>query len=201
MVTAERAKQAQYITTLEGVSHASKGDFIVTGIDNEQWVVKPKFFHQAYTHIRDNTYQRKPQILDAVQIQDTEVVSAPTGPIRGDKGDYKVTGKQGEQWFVKPDIFEKTYERVSKMQDKNNLQKAIDQVGLEAVVRYLPKGMSLHNCTMHGKYLAHYTTPADKLTCPLCNFPTQDGNGTTATEVEHYIDIRDAVAPPHNPHS
>jgi hypothetical protein len=56
--------------------------------------------------------------------------------------------------------------------------------------------MCIHNCEIHGNLLALYkdTNPL----CPLCNpqAPTDieenaEGNGTTATQVEHYIDVRD----------
>lgn len=203
IVTAVKADTEQYIATLEGVSEAKVGDFIVTGIDNEQWAVKPKWFHSAYTHIKGDSYQRKPQVLEAAQIHEPDVVKAPTGDIKGDPGDYKVTGTKGEQWFVKPDIFDKTYEKVGKSMtttnEKNAIQKSIDQIGLEATVRYLPKGMKLYPCDIHGHYLAHYT---DRMAlCPLCIEHNPEAEGTTATQVEHFIDIRDAIAPPTNPHS
>ncbi|MNP37019.1 hypothetical protein D3C76_1304430 [compost metagenome] len=185
-------------------------------MDNEQWAIAPEFFTEAYTHIRGNIWQRKPQILEATQIEDTETVQAPTGPIRGDAGDYKVTGKKGEQWFVKPDIFDKTYERVSKsMKDtiqyiednkdayiedmkRNHIQKALDQAG-PGILRYLPRGMKLHNCDIHGIYGCHYTDQGP--CCPICSSTLSTGNGVTASDVELYIDLRDSMDPPHNPHS
>lgn len=188
-VTAEPSDMDCYITTLEGVSTAKKGDYVVTGVDSEQWVVKPEWFHTAYTHIKGNEYKRKPQVLEAVQIHTPEVSSAPTGDIKGDVGDYRVTGKKGEQWYVKPDIFDKTYERVNK--SMNDLQKSIDQIGMEGVVKYLPKGMSLHPCDLHGHFLTHYTDKQP--TCPLCIKQDPSANGTNATEVEHWIDLKDTV--------
>lgn len=73
--------------------------------------------------------------------------------------------------------------------EKNALQKAIDGIGEDCVRRYLPKGMKMCNCDMHGKYLAHYTV--DNPVCPICAIHTGNGDGTTATQVEHYIDLRD----------
>ena len=193
IVTAEIAKQAQYIATLEGVSTAKTGDMIVTGIDNEQWAVKPEWFHGAYTHIEGNKWQRKPQVLEAVQIHEPDVVPAPTGDIKGDPGDWKVTGTKGEQWFVKPDIFDKTYERVSKSMDKSVLSKAIDDIGLSAVARYLPKGYKIYPCDIHGHFLAHYTDREP--VCPLCIHHDPVADGVTATQIEHYIDLRDGINP------
>ena len=197
LVTAEPADQDQYVTTLEGVSEAKKGDFIVTGVDNEQWAIKPEWFHGAYTHIEGNTYQRKPQKLQAEQIDEPETVKAPTGDIKGSKGDYKVTGTGGEQWFVKPDIFVKTYEKVNggeiKMEKKQHpLADVVKSIGVDGVQKYLPKGMKLNYCDLHGHYLQHYS--GDGL-CPLCTGHNPEADGTTATQVEHYIDIRDAIDP------
>jgi len=35
------------------------------------------------------------------------------GTMQGKKGDYRLTGDCGEQWVVRKDIFEKTYEEVN----------------------------------------------------------------------------------------
>lgn len=73
---------------------------------------------------------------------------------------------------------------------KNEIQKAIDQVGQDAIQRYLPKGMKLNPCAIHGHYLTHYT---DSLAvCPLC-IKTGTGEGVTATQVEHWINLKDSV--------
>lgn len=68
---------------------------------------------------------------------------------------------------------------------RNNIQKAIDQVGYEAVMKSMG-GIQLGNCTMHGQYAM-----VSDGTCPICPNP----NGTTPTEVEHYINIKDMVDP------
>ena len=72
---------------------------------------------------------------------------------------------------------------------KTELQKSIDQIGIDTVVRCL-RGANIHYCEMHG----HYATAKDsEPTCPVCALTVGNGtgNGTTATEVEHYIDIKD----------
>lgn len=193
MVTAVRADRDQYITTLEGVTEAKRGDYIVTGVDNEQWAVKPKWFTPSYTHIKDDTYQRNPQVLEAVQIAEPNVISTPTGDIKGDKGDYKVTGTKGEQWFVKPDIFDKTYDKVKggKSNMKTELQKAIDQIGLDTVSKSMPVGATLGNCDLHGMYMVG---PEQSVLCPVCP-ALPDPNGTPASKVEHFIAVRDAISP------
>lgn len=188
IVTAEIAKAPQYVTTLEGVSQALTNDYIITGIDNEQWVVKPEWFKGAYKPLGGNRYQRIPQVLDAVRIDNPEVVKAPTGDIKGDRGDYKVTGTKGEQWFVKPDIFDKTYEKVGGVtMEKHPINDVIKSIGMDTTVRYLPKGMKLHACDVHGHFLAHYKD--DNPLCSLCTARDPRSEGITASEVELYIDL------------
>lgn len=74
---------------------------------------------------------------------------------------------------------------------KNELQKSIDQIGEGTVLRYLPKGMKVHPCDIHGNFLSHYKDKNPL--CPLCSADTGDGNGTTASEVELFIDMRDGL--------
>jgi hypothetical protein len=81
---------------------------------------------------------------------------------------------------------------------RNEIQKSIDQIGQETVARYLPRGMKLHPCDIHGYFLSHYKD--SNPTCPLCISHDATADGTTATQVEHYINLRDVLAPPHNPH-
>lgn len=209
LVTVEKADIKQYITTLEGVTEAEVGDYIVTGVDNEQWALKPKWFKLAYNHIKGNIWQRKPTVLTAIQIDEPEVMPTPNGDIKGDKGDYKVTGTKGEQWYVKPDIFDKTYEKVGKSMlyelqnnthmlnkgytgEASSLQKAIDQIGVEAVMKSLGPNMALGYCDVHGHYplpLMTSTpgTKAPEVGCKLC--PPNLANGTNATEVELVINL------------
>jgi hypothetical protein len=82
---------------------------------------------------------------------------------------------------------------------KNGIQKSIDQLGQATVERYLPKGMKLYPCDIHGHFLEHYSNKEP--VCPLCISHNPKAEGTPATQVEHFINIRDMVAPPHNPHS
>jgi hypothetical protein len=194
LVNAEVLTHEQYVTTLEGVSTGYPGDYLVTGIDYEQWIVKPKWFHGAYKHVTGNQYMRKPQILQAVQITEPEVVQAPTGPIKGDKGDYKVTGLKGEQWFVKPDIFAKTYERVSSKMNKSLVNPAIHdactQLGPDRVQACLPANVQV----LYGDEQGYHLSTDGYQQVQDVNSGT--GNGTTASEVEHYIDLKDELTSP-----
>lgn len=69
--------------------------------------------------------------------------------------------------------------------NKSMLQVAIDQLGIETVSKSISHaGMSIGFCDLHG----HYGFTTNK-SCPAC----PSANGVTATEVEHYINVREAV--------
>ena len=52
-------------------------------------------------------FRKKPVVVDAYQIDHEEIIHTKASP-----GDWIVTGVNGEKYPCKPDIFEKTYERV-----------------------------------------------------------------------------------------
>jgi hypothetical protein len=68
----------------------------------------------------------------------------------------------------------------------NGLQKAIDQIGELAVRKAIPQGYGIGRCTLHGAYMV---APTQEPCCPICP-ATPPANGTTATDVEHYIDMQ-----------
>ena len=41
------------IETLEGIMHASIGDFIITGVHGEQYPCKPDIFYETYDFIEE----------------------------------------------------------------------------------------------------------------------------------------------------
>ena len=68
---------------------------------------------------------------------------------------------------------------------KNQLQKAIDQIGKDAVSKAIPVGSRIGICDLHGAYMVNQ---ASEMVCPICpSLP--NANGTDATQVEHYIDM------------
>lgn len=71
----------------------------------------------------------------------------------------------------------------------NGLQKAIDQIGIDAVSKAIPAGSRIGMCDIHGAYMVHSNS---ELVCPVCP-STPPANGESATDIEHYIDIREAV--------
>lgn len=51
VVEAYQTDKEMYIDTLEGVMHASIGDFIVTGVNGEQYPCKPDIFLKTYERV------------------------------------------------------------------------------------------------------------------------------------------------------
>lgn len=57
-------------------------------------------------------FVKKPVRVKAYQTNKIKLIETLEGTMRADKGDWIVTGINGEQYPVKPDIFEKTYEAI-----------------------------------------------------------------------------------------
>ena len=49
IVDAYQTDRDMYIETLEGVHHASPGDWIITGVHGEKYPCKPDIFEETYT--------------------------------------------------------------------------------------------------------------------------------------------------------
>lgn len=69
-------------------------------------------------------YRKKPVVIEAVQLTRPMTVETLEGTMRGDPGDWLITGVAGEQYFCKPDIFDKTYELVSEGQYDDEIERA-----------------------------------------------------------------------------
>lgn len=48
IVDAYQTKKALDIKTLEGIMHAAPGDWIITGVNGEQYPCKPDIFEKTY---------------------------------------------------------------------------------------------------------------------------------------------------------
>lgn len=53
IVEAYQTKEPMDIETLEGVMHASPGDYIITGVNGEQYPCKPDIFEKTYEPIKE----------------------------------------------------------------------------------------------------------------------------------------------------
>lgn len=57
-------------------------------------------------------FRKKPVIIEAYQTDKELDITTLEGKMHASIGDWIITGVHGEQYPCKPDIFEKTYERV-----------------------------------------------------------------------------------------
>ena len=57
-------------------------------------------------------YRKKPVIVEAYQTEEEMLIETLEGTMKANKGDFIITGVNGEQYPCKPDIFWKTYEEV-----------------------------------------------------------------------------------------
>src|SRR5579872_2960102 len=64
------------------------------------------------------TVKKIPHVLEAEPIDKPEYIDTLEGTMHGSPGDWKVTGLDGEQWFIKPHLFEKSYEPADKDAEK-----------------------------------------------------------------------------------
>lgn len=53
VVEAYQTDKDLYIETLEGRMHASPGDWIITGVNGEQYPCKPDVFEKTYESVED----------------------------------------------------------------------------------------------------------------------------------------------------
>lgn len=82
--------------------------------------------------------------------------------------------------------------------EPNEIQKSIDQIGLDAVVGIIRPHGNLEFCDMHGYYALEYPGITDEptstvVTCPMCLKHNPKAEGTPASEVELFIDLRDSL--------
>jgi hypothetical protein len=57
-------------------------------------------------------FRKKPVVVEAYQTDKKEVIHTLEGDMIASPGDWIITGVHGEKYPCKPDIFEKTYEKV-----------------------------------------------------------------------------------------
>ena len=57
-------------------------------------------------------FRKKPIVIEAYQTEEEQIIQTLEGPLKASPGDWIITGVRGEQYPCKPDVFEKTYERV-----------------------------------------------------------------------------------------
>lgn len=60
-----------------------------------------------------NKFQKKPVVVEAYQTDVELVIKTLEGDMKASPGDWIITGVNGEQYPCKPDVFEKTYRKVT----------------------------------------------------------------------------------------
>lgn len=63
-------------------------------------------------------FKKLPIVIDAFQITKEESVDTLEGTMTGNAGDWKITGVDGEKYYVAKDIFRRTYEPDDKAAQK-----------------------------------------------------------------------------------
>ena len=76
-------------------------------------------------------YRKKPVIVEAYQTDTAITIHTLEGDLKGEKGDWIITGLRGEQYPCKPDIFEETYEAVEAVAQEKSLG---EQIALDAAM-------------------------------------------------------------------
>jgi len=62
--------------------------------------------------MKTKKYRRKPVVIEAYQTDTALTIHTTEGDMLASKGDYIITGVNGEWYPCKPDVFEKLYEPV-----------------------------------------------------------------------------------------
>lgn len=74
-------------------------------------------------------YVKKPVIVSAYQTDKDIIIHTLEGDMHAKKGDYIITGINGEKYPCKPDIFEKTYELFQEKTSKSKRLTARNEYG------------------------------------------------------------------------
>ena len=64
----------------------------------------------SYKNIKK--FRKKPVVVEAYKTEKREVIHTIEGDMIASPGDWIITGVNGEKYPCKPDIFEKTYEKI-----------------------------------------------------------------------------------------
>ena len=103
--------------------HANAGDLRVTQPDGSISSVKPDIFNSTYSEVPGKPGEfAKTAITKAQQLESDTAVNTLEGIGTGKKGDWLVTGPQGEQYIVTGDKFNQLYKAVEKPVDTPSFQ-------------------------------------------------------------------------------
>ena len=80
--------------------------------DERSYVLNPLIIKNLEMKIVMAKYRKKPIVVEAYQTDKEMDIETLEGMIHASVGDWIITGVHGEHYPCKPDIFEKTYEKV-----------------------------------------------------------------------------------------
>ncbi|WP_308150040.1 PGDYG domain-containing protein [Spiroplasma sp. AdecLV25b] len=121
LVKAEKQAVGGKVKTLEGEATYNAGDFIVTGIANEQWVVKPNINNESVpkgyilVNTDENIFRPSGNVFKTCEIAnqagEIKVSWDSTGNtiLKYDAGDYLIKHDEDDIAPCKKEIFGKTY--------------------------------------------------------------------------------------------
>ena len=111
VIQAERLTEPKTWTTPNGsVMTADAGDVLVTQADGSVSSVKPEIFGKTYEEVPGRPgFYRKAAITRAQQLNEDTAINTLEGIGTGKKGDWLVTGPEGEQYIIGKDFFDANY--------------------------------------------------------------------------------------------
>jgi len=62
--------------------------------------------------VKKERFRKKPVVIEAYQTDVELIINTLEGDMKASPGDWIITGVNNEQYPCKPDIFERTYEKV-----------------------------------------------------------------------------------------
>ncbi len=88
------------------------GDWLITGVRDEQYPCSADTFRKSYEHVEGNRYRKRPIIVEAIPLIHRTSIETGSGTLVGQPGDWLVHGINGSQYPCASDIFGKTHEPV-----------------------------------------------------------------------------------------
>ena len=110
-VDAEQIFDTRVINTLEGDITANPTDWVITGVEGEKYPCPNETFEEFYEKCDNGKYRKKPLPVTAWQTTRELLIPHNGESFRASIGDYIVQQPNGSFCAVKPDIFDKTYDK------------------------------------------------------------------------------------------
>lgn len=114
-VIANQMLEDRIIDTREGPVQGHDGDWLLTGVEGEQWPLPIERFEATYerstnvTHA-PNVYIKRMQIVQAQTLPGPAKVMTSWGAeLDGKAGDWLITAGPEDHWVIQDSIFQQTY--------------------------------------------------------------------------------------------